>query len=78
MGRGQLACVHCGQENDAALRDPKFHFRISAAGRDYVFAQCNRCHQTFKDTGYFVMRSVIGGYPDSKRERALVDPASSS
>jgi tetratricopeptide (TPR) repeat protein len=68
-----LACVHCGQTDDPSLKEREHQFSVRNRGRQYFFAQCAACRVRLiqANPGYFVIRSVVGGYPEEQLRRAL-------
>jgi hypothetical protein len=69
----RLACVHCGRTDDPFLGDRSYHFNVRVGGRQYFFAQCSACRDRIVQakTGYFALRTCVGGYPEAQLRNAL-------
>ena len=66
-----LACVHCGRTDDPSLRLREHQFAPHTRGRQYYFGQCTSCRERFAGTGYHVLLTLVGGYPEAQLRRAL-------
>jgi tetratricopeptide (TPR) repeat protein len=70
--RKELACVHCEKIGDPALQDSDHQIEIDVTGQRVRFAQCESCFTKLRAYGYFVVRSLIGSYPEEQRNRAII------